>query len=115
MTPSQDSLDRMAAILEIAFDAVVQVDADGVITAWNPGAERAFGWPCSEIVGQPSVATVPERHRDAHMKIVRQLASGDRTMADKPIPFRAMHLDGHEFPAEIIFSPGRHDGRFRID
>jgi len=113
LDPLKDSLDEMAAILEIAFDALVQVDADGVITAWNSGAERTFGWQGGELVGQPSAITVPERHREAHMNIVRGLASGDRTMADKPIPFRGLHRDGHEFPAEIVFSPVWQAGSFR--
>src|SRR5207253_5554759 len=43
-------LRRLGSIFDSALDAVVTMDADGVITDWNPMAETIFGWPKSEAV-----------------------------------------------------------------
>ena len=106
---------RLRAIFEIAFDAVVQVDADGIITEWNPGAESMFGWQRSEAVGQPAGSMVPERYRDAHANVVRQWASDHRTEVSAPIPFRGLRRDGREFPAEVIVSATRRDENILVD
>jgi len=46
--------------------AVVFADADGVIRFWSPGAERLFGWPASEAIGQSLDLIVPEKFRAKH-------------------------------------------------
>ena len=54
------------AILAGASDAIIAADQDGVITLWNPGAERIFGHPADEAVGQSLDLIIPERLRPAH-------------------------------------------------
>jgi PAS domain S-box-containing protein len=48
-----DGVRRMAAIVESTDDAIVGADREGLITHWNPGAERLFGYPRDEIVERP--------------------------------------------------------------
>jgi PAS domain S-box-containing protein len=50
---AQDAVRRMAAIVESTDDAIVGADRAGLITHWNPGAERLLGYEHDEIVGQP--------------------------------------------------------------
>jgi PAS domain S-box-containing protein len=54
------------AILGTVSDAVIAADRDGVITFWNPGAERIFGHAANEAVGQSLNLIIPERLRAAH-------------------------------------------------
>lgn len=54
------------AILESPAEAIVGTDRDGVITFWNPGAERIFGHAAAEAEGQSLDIIIPERLRKAH-------------------------------------------------
>ena len=56
------------AILETPSEAIIATDQDGLITFWNPGAERIFGHPAAEAVGQSLDIIIPERLRAAHWK-----------------------------------------------
>src|SRR6266550_7372557 len=56
---------RLRSIFDSALDAVVTMDAGGLITDWNPMAETIFGWPKSEAVGKPVTQTIiPHRYRE---------------------------------------------------
>ena len=49
----------LAQIVESSHDAIVSAALDGVITTWNPAAERVFGWKASEIIGRPASTFTP--------------------------------------------------------
>ena len=97
---------RLRSIFDSALDAVVTMDADGVITDWNPMAETVFGWPRSEAVGRLVVDTIiPIRYRGAHTVGLRNfLATGDGPVLNKRLELAALHRDGHEFPVELSIS-----------
>ncbi len=59
------SKEHLENILENSADAIVTVDQSDLIRSWNRGAERMFGWPATEIIGQPIEALIPEELRDA--------------------------------------------------
>ena len=60
--------DLARAILETPSEAIIATDRDGLITFWNPGAERIFGHPAAEAVGQSLDIIIPERLREAHWR-----------------------------------------------
>ena len=61
------SEERFRSIQESALDAIITMNAEGVITSWNPQAETTFGWTSDEIVGRGLAETiVPPQHREAH-------------------------------------------------
>lgn len=96
----------LAGILEIAADAIISIDNQGRIILFNDGAERAFGYERSEILGEPLSRLLPERFREAHEHHVRQFAASSghtRRMGERQ-EVRALHKSGREFAAEASIS-----------
>ncbi|MDY7085027.1 MAG: PAS domain S-box protein [Actinomycetota bacterium] len=92
-------------LLEAAPDAIIGVTRDGSITLINAQAERLFGYPREELLGQPVDVLVPERlrtthkqHRDGYFAHPRSRPMGAGAA------LTAVRKDGTEFPAEISLS-----------
>jgi PAS domain S-box-containing protein len=69
---------RLAAVVESSDDAIITKTLDGVITTWNPGAERIFGYTASEAIGQPVTMLMPADHVDEEPAILARLRRGER-------------------------------------
>jgi PAS domain S-box-containing protein len=97
---------RIRSIIETANEAVVGMDAGGLITDWNRGAEATFGWSWEEAIGRVLVETViPERYREAHRKGVEHfLTTGEGPVLNTRLELEALHREGHEFPVELTIS-----------
>lgn len=97
------SEERLRATIETSMDAVVQIDADGIVTGWNRQAEHIFGWFRDEIIGRAMHETIiPQRYRDAHAQGLRRfMLTGEGTILNKRIEITGMHRDGYEFFAEM--------------
>ncbi len=108
----RESERRTRLIVETAMDAVVTMDARGLVTGWNAKAEQTFGWSAEEAIGQPMSETViPPQHREAHVRGLESfLATGEGPILNKLIEITAVHRDGEEFQVEIAISPLRLDG-----
>lgn len=94
-------------IIATALDAFIEMDAAGIIIAWNVQAERMFGWPRQEAIGQLlSTTIVPAQHREAHERGLRHfLETGEGPILNTLLEITACHRDGHEFPVELAISP----------
>jgi PAS domain S-box-containing protein len=68
----------LAAVVESSDDAVVTKTLEGVITSWNAGAERLFGWTSAEAVGRPITLIIPPERHDEEREILARLARGER-------------------------------------
>ena len=101
------SEERVRLIITTALDAVITMNADGLVTGWSPQAEHMFGWQRDEIINQSLAETiVPEQHRDAHRAgLARHRSSGEGPVLNTRIEITAMHRDGREFPIELAISP----------
>jgi PAS domain S-box-containing protein len=108
-TASESRTDR---ILEMALDAVVTMDQDGLITAWNAQAERTFGWGRAAVIGRPmSDVLIPPQYRDRHEQGLRHfLQTGQGPVMNTRIEITALHQSGLEIPIELAISPARCDG-----
>jgi PAS domain S-box-containing protein len=69
---------RYAAVVESSEDAIISKNLDAVITRWNAGAERMFGYTEAEAVGQPITILIPPELRDEENEILEKLRSGGR-------------------------------------
>lgn len=96
----------LGQIIDNALDAVVTMDAEGRVTAWNAQAETVFGWSRSEILGQRMDETiVPPRYQSNFRHgLVRFLETGEGRMVNRRVELTACHRDGHEFPVELSMS-----------
>lgn len=103
------SQERNRAIVETAFDALVTIDASGIVTDWNSQAATIFGWSREEALGQPlSSLIMPARDREAHQNGLRHyLATGETHILNRRIEMLALHRSGREFPVELAVSPVR--------
>jgi len=70
---------QLAAIVESSDDAIVSKNLDGIITTWNQGAERIFGYTAAEIVGQPISIVIPPDRLSEEPEILERLKRGERT------------------------------------
>ncbi len=74
----EQEMQRLAAIVESSDDAIIAKDINGVITDWNAGAERLFGYSAEEAIGQPIAMLIPEDRPDEEPGILARLRRGER-------------------------------------
>ncbi len=101
---------RLAAIIETTDDAIVSKDLDGIITSWNAGAERVFGYSSEEIVGRPIGLLIPTDRRDEEAEISAKLRSGERV---DHFESKRITKDGRLIDVSLTISPIR-DGHGRV-
>jgi PAS domain S-box-containing protein len=68
----------LAAIVDSFDDAIVSMTLDGVITTWNKAAERAYGYPADEVVGQSISILIPGDRRNEMAGILDRIRQGER-------------------------------------
>lgn len=69
---------RLTALVESSQDAIVAKDLNGIITDWNPGAEKLFGYQREEIVGKSIMLLIPEERQDEEPRILGRVRAGER-------------------------------------
>lgn len=73
-----DERQRMAAIVESSFDAIISKTLDGTITSWNGGAERLYGYSAEEAVGNSIRIILPGHLSEEEAEIVEAIHKGER-------------------------------------
>lgn len=99
-----DKLLHWAAIIDSSDDAIISKSIDGIITSWNKGAERLYGYTAEEIVGQPVSVLMPPEKKDDFPYIMRLLHEGKRV---EHYETQRMAKDGRIFYVSITVSPIR--------
>jgi PAS domain S-box-containing protein len=75
---SEEAAQRLAAIVESSDDAILTKSLDGIITSWNQGAEKLYGYSELEAVGMNVTKLIPEDMIDEEPTISRRLRNGER-------------------------------------
>src|SRR4028118_233231 len=68
----------LAAVIDSADDAIVTKTLEGVITSWNRGAQRIFGYTADEVIGKPVTILIPEDQLDEEPSILARIRAGER-------------------------------------
>ncbi len=106
--PSAEELSaRLAAIVESSDDAIVSKDLTGIITSWNPAAERMFGYSADEVVGRSIRIIIPESRQGEEDNVLRRIVRGEKVDHFETVRRRK---DGSEICVSLTVSPIR-DGR----
>jgi two-component system, LuxR family, sensor kinase FixL len=96
------SEERWRSIIESAVDAIIVIGARGLVEAFNPGAERLFGYSESEIVGRNISALMPSPYREEHDGYLsRYLKSGDAKIIGIGREVTGRRADGSLFPLHL--------------
>jgi PAS domain S-box-containing protein len=99
---AEASLERLAAIVEHSTDALIAVTTSGEIVAWNPAAERLYGYTAEEAIGRSFVMTVPPDRQEEGAALLRRVESGERV---KDFETVRMRKDGSLLEVAITLSP----------
>lgn len=97
---------RTRLIIESSINAIVIMDAYGIITDWNRRAEKMFGWLAAEAIGQRlDTLIIPARFHQAHRQGLRSfLTTGVGPLLNQQSEQIALRRDGTEFPVELSVS-----------
>lgn len=96
----------LAASAHASLDAIITSDARAHVTAWNPAAERTFGYSREQAMGKPvGELVVPPDLRDDHSELLRRLLAGGESRAlGGRVETIGMRADGSRFPMELTIS-----------
>ena len=97
---------RLAAIVESSEDAIVGESLDGIVTSWNRGAERLFGYSAREMIGAPIARLSPPGHRDDTKQILERIRNGENVERHQT---ERLTKDGRSVPVSLTVSPIRGD------
>jgi len=73
---SEQTLMQYAAIIDSSDDAIITKSLDGVITSWNRGAERIYGYSLEEVKGRHISLLIPEQYLDEESRLLKQVRAG---------------------------------------
>jgi PAS domain S-box-containing protein len=100
----RESETRFRTLAEAASDAIITVDASGVVIFANQAAEKIFGHPLADLIGVNLQSLMPEHLRGLHQAgFGRYQQTGQRRISWEAIELPGLHRDGHEIPLEISF------------
>ena len=99
----------LAAIVESSDDAIISKSLDGIITSWNKGAERIFGYLAEEVVGKPIIILIPPDRHNEELVILERLRRGERV---EPYETVRRRKDGSAVDISLTVSPVKNiDGK----
>src|SRR5450759_1589365 len=96
----------MAAIVETSDDAIISGSLDGIVTSWNPAAERMYGYYSAEVIGKPARFLTPKDRAGEIKAVLGRVKSGQRV---EHLETKRVRKDGSVFPVSLTVSPIRHE------
>jgi PAS domain S-box-containing protein len=102
-----EAAQRLASIVEESQDAIIASTLDGVVTSWNPAAERMYGYCAAEIVGRSVQPMAPKDRLEEISDILEQVRAGQHVAN---LETERVRKDGSVFPVSVSASPVRDAG-----
>ena len=97
-------LSRLSAMIEFSQEAILSTTLDGTITTWNPAAEKLFGYPSGEILGQSATILSPGDRTHESKTVLEKITAGESVV---DLDTFRVRKDGTVFPASVTVSPIR--------
>lgn len=94
----------LSAIVDSSDDAIVSKNLQGVVTSWNKGAERIFGYTADEMIGRSILRIIPPERRAEEPEILQKLARGERV---EHFDTQRIAKNGNYVDVSITVSPVR--------
>jgi PAS domain S-box-containing protein len=101
---AERALRRLAAIIESSDDAIVSKDLDGVVSSWNQGAERIFGYTAEEMIGRSIRAIIPADRQSEEDEVLARVRAGQKVDHFETVRLRK---DGTLVDISLTVSPVR--------
>jgi two-component system sensor histidine kinase VicK len=99
-----EAAQRMAAIVESSDDAIVGGSLEGLVTSWNPAAERMYGYASQEIVGKPARVLTPQDRQSEIKAVLAKIRAGQHV---EHLDTQRVRKDGTVFHVSLAVSPIR--------
>jgi PAS domain S-box-containing protein len=107
---AEENLRRLASIVESSDDAIISKTPEGIITSWNSGAERIYGYTKDEAVGHSVSMLVPPEGQDELSKVLVRMRQGER---GQHFEATRQRKNGQRVVLSLTITP-IHDGSGRI-
>lgn len=101
---AEEARNRLAAIVDSSDDAIISKTLTGVITSWNLGAQKVFGYSAAEAIGKPLSMLIPPDRLDEEMMILGCIAAGKSIDHFETVRLRK---DGQRIHVSVTVSPLR--------
>lgn len=101
---AEENVSRLSAIVESSDDAIISKTLDGIVTSWNQGAEKLFGYTEQEMVGKPLLTIFPPDRQNEEQDILAAIARGESVEHYETI---RICKDGRELDVSVTISPIR--------
>jgi len=92
----------LSAIVESSDDAIISKDINGVITSWNSGAKKTFGYTEQEVLGKHITILIPKDRLQEEENILKNIRQGKKVDHYQTI---RLHKSGREIPISLTVSP----------
>lgn len=99
---AEESRARLATIVQFSEDAIISKTIDGIITSWNPAAEKLYGFTEEEMIGQPMAILIPEEHLNEEPEILERIRKGEGV---DPFETRRIKKGGQLIDVSMSVSP----------
>jgi PAS domain S-box-containing protein len=98
---------HLSAIIECAHDAIFTTDLEGKVLSWNPAAERVYGYPVSEMIGENIRMVLPAERVPEIRQVIARIASGE---VPESFETKRIRKDGTVIDVYLTISPVREAG-----
>ena len=99
-----DAALHLAALVESSDDAIISKDLNGVVTSWNRGAQRIFGYTADEMIGKSILTVIPVDRANEEAEVLDRIRHGESVHHFETI---RQHKDGTLIPISLTVSPIR--------